>query len=327
MSTQTDQAFRNSATFDFTTDWFRPHERLDAMYALLGRRMNGTIAGDEGRWSVGVRGLASSRGEFLDYAAKGLLLDRPASMCDDGSDHISLGMVVGRRTAVAQNGRELNLTTGELYLIDFGRPIRNFNPDHHQMAVALPRAHVAAALGVRTGELGGLCIDGKTGIGAMLASHMRALGRHLATLDQQGRAMSLEMLTSLALTTIQTRTGMPADPQASDHLYAAARLMIRNRCADPDFDADRLAVELNCSRSTLYRLFARHEQKVATSIWQARLERAWAMMSLVHYADHPVSEIAFRCGFLEPATFSRLFKARFGITPTEAREAARAGEL
>lgn len=39
-------------------------------------------------------------------------------------------------------------------------------------------------------------------------------------------------------------------------------------------------------------------------------------------ADLPIAGIAFRCGFLEPATFSRQFRRRYGLTPTEAREAA-----
>jgi transcriptional regulator GlxA family with amidase domain len=37
-----------------------------------------------------------------------------------------------------------------------------------------------------------------------------------------------------------------------------------------------------------------------------------------------ISEIAVRCGFLEQATFNRMFKRRYGLTPREAREEAQA---
>ena len=33
-----------------------------------------------------------------------------------------------------------------------------------------------------------------------------------------------------------------------------------------------------------------------------------------------VSEVALKCGFLEQATFNRMFKRRYGLTPREARE-------
>lgn len=67
--------------------------------------------------------------------------------CDNGGDHISLGMVMGKCTAVAQNGHELDMRAAALHLIDFDRPVRNLNPDHHQLAVAVPRTQVAAVLG------------------------------------------------------------------------------------------------------------------------------------------------------------------------------------
>lgn len=316
----TEQILHPAMTVEFNTDHFRSHERMDAMYATLGGRMEGSTGGGAETWSVGVRGLVSARAEFLDFAARGLLLDRTAAKCDDGGDHISLGMVMGPRTAVTQNGHELDMTAGALYLIDFGRPVRNLNADHHQLAVALPRAHVAAALGGRMSELGGLQIEEKTGIGAILASHMQALSRHYASLDPRGRSVGLDMLANLALVAIQTRMDAPVDADAADQLLAAARLAIRNHCADPDFNADRLAVLLNCSRSTLYRVFSRGGEGVAATIWAARLERARTMLRAGTHAGLAISDIAFRCGFLEPATFSRQFRRRYGITPSEARE-------
>ena len=33
-----------------------------------------------------------------------------------------------------------------------------------------------------------------------------------------------------------------------------------------------------------------------------------------------VSDIAFRSGFVDPSTFSRMFRRRYGLTPREARE-------
>lgn len=170
--------------------------------------------------------------------------------------------------------------------------------------------------------MSGLRIDEKTGIGAILSSHMQALGRHYASLDQRSRSVTLDMLANLALAAIEAHVGSPADPEASDHLLAAARLAIRQHRVDPDFNADRLAILLNCSRSTLYRLISRQEESVANMIWNGRRERARAMLGAPAHAHLTIADIAFRCWFLEPSTFSRQFRRRYGITPREVRRRA-----
>jgi AraC-like DNA-binding protein len=321
MSQRIDPASPASAFIEFSTDHVAPRERLDFLYATTGKRMECAPADGERALSVQVRGLMSSGVNFLDYTARGITMDRTAAMCDDGHDHISVGLVAGSRTAAEQNGREIDLATGELYVIDFARPVRSLIPDHHEMAISLPRARVTAALGTAIDTLGGLRLDSRAGIGAVLASHMRALAEHAASLDPAGRAVGLQTAADLALAALQTRVGIQPDPQALDHLYMAARAAIRRNCADPEFNSERLAGLLGCSRTALYRLFARHGESVAAAIWSERLERARAM--LASGGDRiEISEIAFHSGFLDPATFSRMFKRRYGVTAREMRDAA-----
>ena len=50
-----------------------------------------------------------------------------------------------------------------------------------------------------------------------------------------------------------------------------------------------------------------------------RLDRASDMLSDPRAAGLPVTEIAFRNGFLDAGYFTRLFRKRFGITPREWR--------
>jgi AraC-like DNA-binding protein len=41
------------------------------------------------------------------------------------------------------------------------------------------------------------------------------------------------------------------------------------------------------------------------------------------YADHGIGDIAFRCGFGDLPHFTRSFRRRFGMTPSDARERER----
>ncbi len=73
------------------------------------------------------------------------------------------------------------------------------------------------------------------------------------------------------------------------------------------------------SRSHLYRAFA-SDGGVAKVIRDKRLDRAYRI--LVDRGDKPVSlkEIAYRCGFHDGTQFTHAFKARFNMTPRDARE-------
>ena len=49
---------------------------------------------------------------------------------------------------------------------------------------------------------------------------------------------------------------------------------------------------------------------------------------LLNYPDMPVSEIGQRCGFSEASSFTRMFKKRYGMTPSVYRERKRlSGEV
>lgn len=54
---------------------------------------------------------------------------------------------------------------------------------------------------------------------------------------------------------------------------------------------------------------------------EQRLERARRDLGDPTQRDRPVHEISHRWGFAHHATFSRVFRARYGMTPSEYRHA------
>ncbi len=145
------------------------------------------------------------------------------------------------------------------------------------------------------------------------------------------RAVAIKACADMALALLQTSQGAGIEPDAGrfdDSLHHAAWGLIRRHCGDRDFGADQLAVLLECSRASLYRLFARHGEGVAAAIWTARLDAAWQQVTANEgtgpaAARASLSEIALRCGFSDPSTFQRMFKRRFGLSPREARAQGR----
>jgi len=83
---------------------------------------------------------------------------------------------------------------------------------------------------------------------------------------------------------------------------------------DPDLSIDAIAVALNCSKRYLHMAFASEGTTIARYIWMARLENC--RRDLERARRGTVTDIAFSWGFNSSSHFSRLFKERFGISPS-----------
>ena len=53
-----------------------------------------------------------------------------------------------------------------------------------------------------------------------------------------------------------------------------------------------------------------------------RLDRASNLLTDPRAAGLSLGEIAFRCGFLDPGYFARLFRKRFSVTPSRWRQSS-----
>lgn len=83
----------------------------------------------------------------------------------------------------------------------------------------------------------------------------------------------------------------------------------------PDFDLERLATDMNMSKSTLHRkIKAMTNLTPFDFIRNIKMKRA-CMMLLDSRMN--ISEVAYAVGFNNPKYFTRCFKDEFGITPSE----------
>jgi AraC-like DNA-binding protein len=285
------------------------------------RRMEPSlIEGRERQFRARVRRIAATSASLVDYRSDAVWMTRTARQVRaDGGDEISLGLVVGASTGAEQNERELLLRRGELYVIDFGRPVRSMLADHHELAIMLPRGSVAAALGADPSTMGGVRLP-DNGIGAVLKSHLAALAGEIDRLTQAERVVAIDAAAAMAVAAMQAALRRPLGEQrGGEGLHAAATAIIERRCSDSELTPERVARLVGCSRATLYRAFAAGGRGVARAIWSARLQRAGWLLPLPSSHNVPIAELAYRCGFVDPASFSRMFRRRYGMSPREAR--------
>jgi AraC-like DNA-binding protein len=95
-----------------------------------------------------------------------------------------------------------------------------------------------------------------------------------------------------------------------------ARAFIEQNIADT-LSVDEIAAAMGVSRSRLYRIFA-GVGGVERFVIRRRLHRARSMLR-GGAPRRTIADVAYANGFTSTAHFSRLFKAEFGMTPTEAR--------
>jgi AraC-like DNA-binding protein len=164
-----------------------------------------------------------------------------------------------------------------------------------------------------------------TPLGFMLAEYIRLLERQLPALtDEEAHNLPQAIAGMVAACIAPSNDRMTAArEQMSATLKDKARRCILQNLRSHRLGAEMLRRELGMSRSGLYRLLE-SEGGVAQYIQRLRL-----LESLAQLTDpsnkKPIAVIADELGLIDPSSFSRAFRRQFGVSPTDAREAAKAG--
>jgi AraC-like DNA-binding protein len=146
----------------------------------------------------------------------------------------------------------------------------------------------------------------------------------VANVAQRGHV--LRIIASLMAATKpreKTGEGAPSADQRNLVLIDGAITQISNQLKTA-WDADMLAATANLSPSHFTRLF-RRRTSYAPMTYLRRLRVAAARALLAGDNDLSVKEVAVRCGFDDPYHFSKVFHQIDGLSPSDYRDAARAG--
>jgi AraC-like DNA-binding protein len=106
-------------------------------------------------------------------------------------------------------------------------------------------------------------------------------------------------------------------PMRQESFVERLRSVLARTPAEP-WSAGLAAAALHVSEATLRRRLAHEHWNMSRLLQEVRLTYA---MTLLQSGDDYIGEVAGNVGFANHAHFSRLFKKRFGITPTELRHA------
>jgi len=154
-------------------------------------------------------------------------------------------------------------------------------------------------------------------------SGLGALVRHLLLelcakqINDEDALMMLDTLTTLIAHLVSRHVVAAPSPRA---VPSRIRSLIETRLSDPDVSAKTIADALGVSVRSLQRRFDGTGASFSQWLRQRRLQRCHDDLCNPRWQDVSISGIARRWGFVDPAHFSRCFRARYGCSPRALRK-------
>ena len=243
-----------------------------------------------------------------------------ATVARSGIDHVIVQAYVGGSNRVAVEGESFEAGAGDVWFFDLSRTLATETTPHfHNVSLTVPRSLLEPIVG-DVDALHGMKLDRRRPTTRLLAQHLAMLADTMSAMTAREAASlvdaTVHLVAGCAGARVEAREAV--GEAVSGAILARVRRSIDAHLGDPDLGPDLLCRLHGLSRARLYRLFE-PIGGVADYIRRRRLRRAFLDLVSPVERDTRVGAIGYRWGFANEATFSRAFKARFGLSPSEAR--------
>ncbi|WP_414694910.1 helix-turn-helix domain-containing protein [Pinirhizobacter sp.] len=233
-------------------------------------------------------------------------------------DHYRLHLVTSGALQGNFHGPELLAGVGDICILDLAQVATGWIEAGSTMSMALQRQALEAVAGKR--NLHGAVLKARWPMTRLIASYVRELCLLDTPLpDTQALAAQEAVLT---LVSAALKDHGPGDAARASPLGAGLHQRITEFLARNiyllDLSPDFLCRRFNVSRAHLYRAFA-EDGGVAKVLRDMRLDAVYRELTQTDRAPRSITELAYTLGFSSSNQLLRSFRARFGVTPSEAR--------
>jgi len=223
-------------------------------------------------------------------------------------------------SVMEQDGRTAALNPGDIVLYDSSRPFSVETSGDFQYTIGLlPKRLVPLPDKVLVTQTARVT-SSSDGVGAALGALLSSLATGRASDSDPTQQAALQHALVSMYVAFMSDGELNGSPP-SVHLGLAKTFIVRH-LGDVRLSPADVANACGVSLSYLHRLFANEGLTVASYVREQRLQGAHRDLT-TSLLDERINVICTRWGIPDPAHFSRLFKGRFGMTPGEARHAAR----
>jgi AraC-like DNA-binding protein len=258
----------------------------------------------------------------VECAGSDARLQRTPAMVAEADDSIGLVVNLGRRAMASQRGRDMVLGAGDAVPIHSNDTAVVTGMRHLGMLV--PRA----ALASRVSDIDDATtrpIPHGTEALRLLISYVSLVKENFVLATPKLRRTTLSHiydLMALALSPDRTAGEVGLSAIAAARLGLAVR-HITEGFDEPDLTVAAVARRLHISPRYLQRLLETTGTSFTARVNELRLQRAFTLLTEAHGGGRRISDVALQVGFSDISHFNRLFRARFGDTPSGVRTETR----
>jgi AraC-like DNA-binding protein len=255
-------------------------------------------------------------------------LRTPALIRRSASDLLSLSMALSGHGILSQFGRVAHAGPGGFGLHDLNHPYNIVSVDPlSALQLTFPRTLLPLPAS-QLERLAAVPIGPDPGIGSLTSQLLTQLA---AGMDHYTPAEAARLSTA-ALEVLATRLAHELDgdnwvPPESHKRATLVRIhaFIQQHLSDPELSPGVIAAANYVSTRTLHKLFQEQGETVAGWIRRRRLEAARRDLCDPSLCSRPAAATAARWGFSGASSFTRTFKAAYGMPPDAYRQHALTG--
>lgn len=315
-------ASKPAAVQSWTTDHFHDSVTTDAWESAL--------SGSFGQWRVGQAVASGFTAHIRKREFDGLRVvececdpcsgKRAPSLINRGGEPF-IGVQVTRsgRERFHLDAEVLEVGAGDLVIWSSEIPAEFTVIERlSKVSLILPWADVQERL-PRVARFSGTVLDSRSGIGAVLFSHIDHLARQMELFTDDDQAAVKRATLELLIAGMSHRIEAPQRGLAQRYLRQLQDYILAH-LQDETLSPAGIAAANHMSLRYVHMLFAQANMGVASWIRQQRLERCRQDLESRAFHDVSVSEIAYRWAFTDPSHFARVFRLQYGCSPSEWRE-------
>lgn len=221
----------------------------------------------------------------------------------------------------SQDGREALLHPGDFTLCDTARQFDvSFVDPHRILVVCIPESELIRRI-PHVEDLMCIPMPSDAGINGVVSNLINRFWE-LCDQDLNPKAkerISVNFLDLLATAYANTQNVAVMESSLTGSRRLLIKEFIEQHLVDESLTPSVIARHLGYSTSYVHQVFKVENESISHYIIRRRVEKASKMLADDEFAGKTIGEIAYAWGFNSLTHFGRVFKARFGCTPTEYR--------
>jgi len=270
------------------------------------------------RFEGDLRSLTMPGMSLIIFRCNGMRAWRTERQANLFGDLVHITIPLSGSVKLKQDGREAELGTGDLCLIDAGRASTLIqSPQARCLVVEFPRRECEARLGPLT-RWTARRISGKQGGGALASTFARLLPDQISFMSGPSQTEIARQFLDLIALAVKEIEGV-AFSHSSARLASLLRLkaVVDSNLTNSSATCEELATAAGISVRYANQLLDAEQTSLQRLLFSRRIEKCQAALSDPAQAHRQISDIAYSWGFGDVSHFGRLFKAMTGMTPRD----------